>query len=135
MKRKVQVWIYLKDSKKDYRFLLLLTQPARGSFWQPVTGSMDEGESPAQAAEREAYEESGLTFMGPPTTIPYDFEYQARDGTRIREVGFALEVDFQGAELPIPRLDPHEHNAFRWVSSGEALQMIRYPSNGQMLQS
>jgi lipoyl(octanoyl) transferase len=43
----------------DGRILLLRRSEARGGFWQQVTGRVEGGESPAQAARRELREETG----------------------------------------------------------------------------
>lgn len=55
----VLVVIYTRDAQ----FLLLRrTQPA--DFWQSVTGSLEPGETPEQAARRELFEETGLSAEG-----------------------------------------------------------------------
>src|SRR5258707_3811396 len=41
------------------RVLLLHRRPERGNFWQPITGSIEEGELPADTARRELAEETG----------------------------------------------------------------------------
>ncbi|HRK03098.1 MAG TPA: NUDIX domain-containing protein, partial [Oligoflexia bacterium] len=48
MHRKVQCWILSRSG----RCLLLLTNKRRGEFWQPVTGTVEDGESFEQAALR-----------------------------------------------------------------------------------
>ena len=40
--------------------VLLLERADRPGFWQSVTGSQDAGETPAQTAQREVFEETGL---------------------------------------------------------------------------
>src|SRR4051812_32995088 len=116
-KHKVQVWI-----RCDHRFLLLLTKPARGSFWQPVTGKVEAGESLEDAAKREATEETGLTFLDSPQAIGPPFEYE-KAGYHFVEQGFALTAAVaptavaQGQSLPSVRLDPHEHVDYRWVDA------------------
>src|SRR6185295_5768611 len=43
------------------RVLLLHRRAERGGFWQPITGSMEDGESPIDTARREIVEETGRT--------------------------------------------------------------------------
>ena len=58
--RKVQIWIGCRDQGIHY-FLIFKTVPQRGSFWQPVTGHVEVGESDQEAALRELKEETGYT--------------------------------------------------------------------------
>lgn len=51
----VLVVVYTPDLQ-----VLLLERADRPGFWQSVTGSQNEGESPAQTAVRELHEETGL---------------------------------------------------------------------------
>ena len=44
---------------EDGRVLLLRRTSARGGFWQPVTGRIEPGENPLDAAARELREETG----------------------------------------------------------------------------
>src|SRR5712691_4877586 len=43
----------------DHRVLLLHRRPERGNFWQPITGSIEDGETPIETARREIVEETG----------------------------------------------------------------------------
>jgi len=44
--------------------VLMLRRTRPNRFWQSVTGSLEWGETPREAAERELYEETGLRFSG-----------------------------------------------------------------------
>jgi ADP-ribose pyrophosphatase YjhB (NUDIX family) len=123
MKRKVQVWIH-----RDGRVLLLRTLPTRGAFWQPVTGSVEEGETLEAAALREAAEETGLRYAARPKAIGYEFSYETRGGKKIDETAFALAAP--AGEI---RLDAHEHDDHRWVTVAEANDLLRYDSNRDAL--
>src|SRR4051794_31179715 len=129
---KVQVWIYYKKPDGKWLFLVLRTQPERGGFWQPVTGSVEEGESVELAALREAREETGLVYLAAPRPLGSPFEFESR-GRRVKEYGFSLEAPGSGPSLPLIQIDPHEHDECRWVTSDQALAMIAYPSNAQVL--
>ena len=99
-------------------------------FWQSVTGSVEGGETPLQAAIREVYEETGLD------ALQYDLQdWQASNVYEIyphwrhryapsvvenREHLFGLELP---SALPI-KLEPNEHVRYEWVDWREAAQRV-----------
>ncbi len=114
--------------------LLLKTRPGRGGFWQPVTGSVEEGEALPDAARREADEETGLGFAGGPQPLDYQFRFLGHRGQECEEHVFALSANpGPGGILPEPVLDPHEHVEYRWLKPAEALPMTEFPSNQEGL--
>ncbi len=131
LKYKVQVWIYCHQLRST-QFLLLKTRPDRGGFWQPITGSVEEGESLEQAALREAQEETGIAISGGIYSIGRPFEFESR-GQKIREYSFALDVSEQGSFLVSVKVDPSEHVDFKWVSAQDASSLLGYPSNAKIL--
>lgn len=104
--------------------LLLKTNPQRGDFWQPVTGSVEENEGFFEAACREPMEETKLPFAAPPLDTGLEFEFVSRFGPT-RERIFTLYVE----DMPEPILDPKEHNAFEWLSPKDVLGRLKYRSN------
>lgn len=129
-RKKVQVWIYTVGPKGSIDVLLLLTRPDRGGFWQPVTGGVESGESPAEAAAREAREETGLKFQTAPFSLERNFSFE-KNGIFFREYGFAAEVK----KKTDPTLDPKEHTRFEWVDSSLAFRMLHHKSNVEMLEA
>lgn len=125
---KVQVWIYTSTKQDELRVLLLLTRPERGGFWQPVTGSVESGETLMDAAFREATEETGLAFEAPPFSLDHDFTFEAR-GKKFHEYGFGIAVP----QLENPILDSHEHIDFKWVSIDDAMKHLKHTSNIKIL--
>jgi lipoyl(octanoyl) transferase len=79
--------------RSDGRVLLLRRTPARGGLWQPVTGRMEEGETPGQAAGRELFEETGATADVDP--LDYRHCFGVDPGLLSRETGAGKE--------PVPR--------------------------------
>jgi lipoyl(octanoyl) transferase len=59
----------------DGRVLLLKRAPERGGFWQPVTGRIDPGETPIEAARRELREETGADVAVAPLGYRHGFGY------------------------------------------------------------
>ena len=102
-------------------------------MWQFVSGGGEEGETPAQAARRESFEEAGIApssrFMplDSTTTIPACW-YEAwaewpASLLVIPEYAFAVEADACRIVLS------DEHQEFRWVPYGDALELVRFDSN------
>jgi 8-oxo-dGTP pyrophosphatase MutT (NUDIX family) len=123
---KVQVWLI---SKESLSCVLFLTTPQRGSFWQPITGSVESFDLDLKAAaQRELYEESGLSLSVDP--IDWSFSFQDRRNRDVTEVGFYAVIP-KPCDLVI---DPHEHARFEWVSFDLALTRILHETNQQMLE-
>ena len=110
------------------RLLLLRRVPARGGFWQILTGRCEPGESPLQTAAREIFEETGFT---PALEALRDLDYTHAFALRLpdaappaaprfaRETAYALQVEGD------PRLSA-EHDAFRWCTLEEALPLLPF---------
>ncbi|MEO5969092.1 MAG: NUDIX domain-containing protein [Bdellovibrionia bacterium] len=134
-KRKVQVWVYLRNPKTlVYFFLILKTRPDRGGFWQPITGGVEKEENLAEAALREAQEETGIVYKEAPEPLFYEFEFESR-GHLFTEHGFSLPIkalDDSGT-LPAVKIDPKEHVEYQWVTAREAFKTIAHASNATML--
>ena len=132
---KVQVWIYCFDASKGaYQVLTLLTTQERGSFWQPVTGSVNPGESLTEAAWREAQEETGLRFHSGPQALSGAFEFQSRWGGLVQEHAFMVEAQArEDGAAPLVVLDAHEHVDYQWRSVEEAFGLLHYASNQEKL--
>lgn len=130
MKEKVQVWIAAKGE-----VLLLKTRPERaGGYWQPVTGSVEEGEELLAAAIRELGEETGIKGS-PETVLPlhYQFEFVPQFGkhkTPVHETCFYITLNEKPARIA---MDPKEHTEYRWVNSGGARELLRHESNREAL--
>lgn len=124
---KVQVWIH-----SGGKVLVLRTGPNRGSFWQPVTGHVEPGETLLDAARREAEEETGFHFKATPEPLGYAFDYLGQWGPAL-EHAFSLEAPSKAAERGRVKLDSKEHVDSRWVMPEEALKLLKYDSNAEAL--
>ena len=56
MRQSIEAWIYHPE---DQEILLLKVENESVSFWQPITGGIERGESPEEACLREIKEEPG----------------------------------------------------------------------------
>jgi lipoyl(octanoyl) transferase len=120
------------------RVLLLHRRPERGNFWQPITGSIEEGELPAGTARRELAEETG--HSGQPEAMDLEQSFmieshflEAKYPPPIiaHETAFTFEMP---AGAPI-RMDAEEHNGYGWFSFAEAYEKIRWTDDREALET
>lgn len=116
--------------------LLLLRREPR-NFWQSVTGSLLEGETPAAAARRELAEETGIVARPEPTAQVVDYPIlpawrnRYAPGTQTnREYQFVYRCERAG---PIT-VAGHEHRAYAWLGYGEAIRRLASKANREALE-
>jgi lipoyl(octanoyl) transferase len=103
------------------QYLLLRRTPARGGFWQPVTGHIEAGESPAQAAARELREETGFTVDVGSLEYVHAFPWGQYQPPKLgREHAFVARVESKAPSLG------DEHDAFEWVDLPTALERVPF---------
>ncbi|RKI11442.1 lipoyl(octanoyl) transferase LipB [Corallococcus sp. AB030] len=106
----------------EARVLLLRRTPERGGFWQTVTGRLEPGESPVEAARREVAEETGLRL--PVVDLAYRHAFalgEVLPPKLVEEHGFAVHAS---PDTQV-RLGP-EHDAFEWVDVPTALARLPF---------
>jgi lipoyl(octanoyl) transferase len=132
--RKAQVVLAAIDPKQQkFKVLLLQTNKKRGEFWQNITGKVEDGESFDEGALRETMEETGLAleWLIEFLDLGLTHEFVDQRQRRCQERSFLVLIEH---EFPV-RLDPNEHQAYRWVEL-EALDQdsVKYPTNYESLQ-
>jgi lipoyl(octanoyl) transferase len=119
------------------QILLLHRRPERGNFWQPITGSIEEGESPLATARRELTEETGHGGEPEPLDLTQSFMIESQYlAAKHPPPIVASEVCFV-AQLPARahiRMDPAEHDACGWFSFAEAYEKIRWTDDREALE-
>jgi lipoyl(octanoyl) transferase len=112
----------------DGRILILRRSPARGGFWQQVTGRIERGESPEAAARRELFEETGADVPVEPLDYRHAFALDpALNRVRPGQLAVVEETAF-AARLPAgfePRISD-EHAEHAWATPAEALARLRF---------
>ena len=118
-----------RRAPKGPEILVMLRQPDQGLWWSSVTGMLEPGENPEDAAHRELFEETGLSG----TLHSLDFSHTfwvdpailGLPGSEPRfntETCFHMEVPFE-AEV---HLAIEEHSEYRWCSLQEAHALMRW---------
>ncbi|MCG5517063.1 MULTISPECIES: dihydroneopterin triphosphate diphosphatase [Ectothiorhodospira] len=117
--------------------VLLLRRRIPADFWQSVTGSLEWGESPVQAARRELEEETGLCADGLvnlhrqvrfPIVSPWRERYPP-DADENLEHHFTLRVP-AGTAI---RLSLHEHGEYCWLPRDEAARQVASWTNAEAI--
>jgi len=119
------------------RVLLLHRRVERGNFWQPITGSIEEGESPLDAARREMREETGHDREPLDLALAQSFMIESQwlesrypSPIIASEIGFTAELD---SHLGI-RIDPLEHDTWGWFTFAQAYERIRWSDDREALE-
>lgn len=107
----------------------MLQRRAPFEFWQSVTGTLDPGELPQDAARRELAEETGLSSEGQlmDRKISRIFTIDPRWRDRYAEGVTENEEHEWHYRLPGPseiRIDNDEHGDFRWMTVDEAIDAV-----------
>jgi 8-oxo-dGTP pyrophosphatase MutT (NUDIX family) len=129
----VDVWIFRArpgdpPDSASCEILLMRRSPGRilPGLWQCVSGSLEQGESVTSGALRELCEETGF---GPEQIAGfYDLDqvnqfHEPSVGAIVTSAIFAVRL--RGAAEP--RLS-HEHDAMRWVTPAQALELAIWPA-------
>ena len=130
--RLVKVVVHDRD-----RVLLLHRRAERGNFWQPITGSIEEGETPAQTAKREMIEETGIPVTPSEVGLKQSFMIEsqylsAKHPAPIiaSEVAFSVAID---SRMPI-QMDRDEHDEYGWFTFAEAYEKIKWTDDREALE-
>lgn len=124
----VDVWVFRLEPTGGPEILLLRRSAGRilAGLWQGVSGSLEAGETIVAGALRELREETG--FDAAAIDALYDLDqvnqfHEPSVDAVISAAVFAVRVA-SGAELRLST----EHDAARWLTPPEALELIVWPA-------
>lgn len=132
--KKAQVVLTVIDeSRHSFHFLLLQTNERRGSFWQNVTGKVEDGETIEEGGLREAIEETNLNIESIVDIINLGlvFEFTDQRERKVHEECFLIILDKKWEV----KIDSNEHQSYKWVPLNEIHpEIVKYRSNLEALE-
>ena len=115
--------------RRGDEFLVVHRTPQGGAYWHGIAGGLEEGETYAQAAERELFEETG--FAAQPVEIAEPFVYPSdADSSAVTVHCFLVDVP-AGWE---PALND-EHDDYRWCRQEDAVELLYWPEPKALMRS
>ncbi|MCF1283943.1 NUDIX hydrolase [Streptococcus sinensis] len=120
MRQSIEAWIYHPEERK---ILLLRVEDEKVSFWQPITGGIESGESPEEACLREIKEETGLLLACSNLTGLGDFMVKIDENLTIHKNLFLVLTEQKDIQLS------DEHVGAQWVALDTVSSQLYWPSN------
>ena len=114
--------------RRGEEFLVVHRTPRGGGYWHGIAGGVELGETDAQAAARELFEETGL--VAEPDEIATPFVYAIDESRPITVRCFIVDVP--------PAWEPalnDEHDDYRWCSQSDAVELMYWPEPKELLRS
>ncbi len=127
-RRPESVLIVIYTEAKEF---LLMERRRPAGFWQSVTGSLEWGEMPDDAARREVEEETGIT-QGVLVNLQWTQTYEILPSFgKVYAPGVVRNLE-HAFSLRLPRrvdVTLSEHVPYRWLGDRDALALVSSESN------
>lgn len=120
MRQSIEAWIYHPE---DGEILLLKVEAEKLSFWQPITGGIESGESPEEACLREIKEETGLLLACSNLTSLGDFTVKIDENLTIHKTLFLVLTEQKEIQIS------DEHVGAQWVVLDKVSSQLYWSSN------
>ena len=120
MRQSIEAWIYHPEERE---ILLLKVEDEKFSFWQPITGGIESGESPEEACLREIKEETGLLLHRSNLTSLGDFMVKIDENLTIHKNLFLVLTEQKEIRIS------DEHVGAQWVALDKVSSQLYWPSN------
>ena len=120
MRQSIEAWIYHPEGGE---ILLLKVEDEKVSFWQPITGGIESGESPEEACLREIKEETGLLLDCSNLTSLGDFMVKIDENLTIHKNLFLVLTEQKEIQIS------DEHVGAQWIALDKVSSQLYWPSN------
>jgi 8-oxo-dGTP pyrophosphatase MutT (NUDIX family) len=112
----------------------VLFHRALDRYWHVVAGVVEEGETFADAAARELFEETGLAAAPLDLRMPQAYRVPAEMRLEYDSTVDVVAIESFLVDVPAgwePILN-EEHDDYRWLSLAEAIALAHWPETGEM---
>lgn len=120
MRQSIEAWIYHPEGGE---ILLLKVEAEKVSFWQPITGGIESGESPEEACLREIKEETSMLLACSSLTTLGDFTVKIDENLTIHKNLFLVLTEQKEIRIS------DEHVGAQWVALDKVSSQLYWPSN------
>ena len=120
IRQSIEAWIYRPE---DREILLLKVENETVSFWQPITGGIESGESPEEACLREIKEETGLLLDCSNLTGLGNFTVKIDENLSIHKNLFLVLTEQKDIQIS------DEHVGAQWIALDKVSSQLYWPSN------
>ena len=120
IRQSIEAWIYHPEERE---ILLLKVEAEKVSFWQPITGGIESGESPEEACLREIKEETGLLLDCSNLTGLGNFTVKIDENLSIHKNLFLVLTEQKEIQIS------DEHVGAQWVALDKVSSQLYWPSN------
>ena len=120
IRQSIEAWIYHPEERE---ILLLKVENEKVSFWQPITGGIESGESPEEACLREIKEETGLLLDCSNLTGLGNFTVKIDEHLTIHKNLFLVLTEQKEIQIS------DEHVGAQWVALDKVSSQLYWPSN------
>ena len=120
IRQSIEAWVYHPEERE---ILLLKVEAEKVSFWQPITGGIESGESPEEACLREIKEETGLLLACSSLTGLGDFLVKIDENLTIHKNLFLVLTEQKEIQIS------DEHVGAQWVALDKVSSQLYWPSN------
>lgn len=117
--------IMFAKSGNDFKFLIIKRVPEDGDFWQPLTESLDDGESVEECLRRGVKEELGLDSIKNVTERLWSFPWENKRGEPNIDLVYGVEI----SESDEIKINPEEHSEYKWCTFDEAMNLLGKENN------
>ena len=109
----------------DYQFLIIKRVPEDGGFWQPLTESLEEGETVEECLRRGVKEELGINDITEVTERLWSFSWENKKGEPNIDLVYGVEISRDSGV----KISPEEHSEYKWCSFDEAMELLGKDNN------
>ena len=134
MRQPIQVAvIVVRYSDNAWEYLILHRNRDTGSYWQSVSGGVENDEQVLETAHRELEEETGFRPVSLEAIqfsdrfpVPESMKYHYQSHVTHLVQQYFLAIVETGIN---PKIDPKEHDDWRWCKFEEAEKLLHWPAN------